>query len=453
MFFSECKENGVEPIVYQGAAFTDGTEGQIVELALALGKERSVQRAQTGAKQGLEDRVKKKGLPPTIAKVYGMTWPKGGDGKYKSNGKYLPNEDYDNAKLIFELWFERCNLDYIGKELLRRGIPSPKGKMTWASCSLTTIIKNPVYAGRVGTLKYEMSEPKNRRKHTFGKTSANLKPESEWHYLDGLVAKPLIKWQQHLDIVERLRNNKENATRNAKHNYLLRGLIVCQLCHGNRHYFGVQPSSGRAKYVCNKSWATGYGEKCLARPMDKEGLENGVKDKVRAFFAKPEVYLTNMQGRLGMQDQTKADIEQRIKNLEREYQATIDTECRYADMLSPEAFDEKKKLLMIKRQYLNGEKEQQVVKLATIEKATVNRLTIEALKKRLQRNLDTASEADWRFILDTLNAKVLAFGDGSWDLAIDVPPMSENAGASTISPTNSDNDSIVNNVGWCTFLY
>ena len=187
--------------------------------------------------------------------------------------------------------------------------------------------------------------------------------------------------------------------------------------------------------------------------MDKEGLENGVKDKVRAFFAKPEVYLTNMQGRPGMQDQTKADIEQRIKNLEREYQATIDTECRYADMLSPEAFDEKKKLLMIKRQYLNGEKEQQVVKLATIEKATVNRLTIEALKKRLQRNLDTASEADWRFILDTLNAKVLAFGDGSWDLAIDVPPMSENAGASTISPTNSDNDSIVNNVGWCTFLY
>jgi len=101
----------------------------------------------------------------------------------------------------------------------------------------------------------------------------------------------------------------------------------------------------------------------------------------------------------------------------------------------------------MKRQYLNGEKEQQVVKLATIEKATVNRLTIEALKKRLQRNLDTASEADWRFILDTLNAKVLAFGDGSWDLAIDVPPMSENAGASTISPTNSDNDSIVNNVG------
>ena len=81
---------------------SEGTEGQMIELALALGKERSVQRAQTGAKQGLEDRAKKKGMPPTIAKVYGMKWPKGELGKYKSNGKYEPDENYANAKLIFE---------------------------------------------------------------------------------------------------------------------------------------------------------------------------------------------------------------------------------------------------------------------------------------------------------------------------------------------------------------
>jgi len=54
-------------------------------------------------------------------------------------------------------------------------------------------------------------------------------------------------------------------------------------------------------------------------------------------------------------------------------------------------------------------------------------MTIETLKKRLQRNLDTASEEGiGAFILDTLNANVLAFGDGTWDVAIDVPPMPEN---------------------------
>jgi hypothetical protein len=74
-------------------------------------------------------------------------------------------------------------------------------------------------------------------------------------------------------------------------------------------------------------------------------------------------------------------------------------------------------------------------------------MTIETLKKRLQRNLDTASEEDWRFILDTLNANVLAFGDGTWDLAIDVPPMSENINVTVTPITSLDSDSIVNNTG------
>ena len=59
LFLSECKDNHVEPIVCQGAPFISEPEGQLVELALALGKERSVLRAQSGAKQGFEDRVKK----------------------------------------------------------------------------------------------------------------------------------------------------------------------------------------------------------------------------------------------------------------------------------------------------------------------------------------------------------------------------------------------------------
>ena len=40
-FFAECKEHGVTPIVCQGPPFLEGTEGQLVELALALGKEKS----------------------------------------------------------------------------------------------------------------------------------------------------------------------------------------------------------------------------------------------------------------------------------------------------------------------------------------------------------------------------------------------------------------------------
>jgi hypothetical protein len=149
-------------------------------------------------------------------------------------------------------------------------------------------------------------------------------------------------------------------------------------------------------------------------------------------------------------EQTKTDIEKRIKTLDKEYQDTIDAECRYADQLSPEAFAEKKKLLIIKRQYLIGEKEEQIDKQAELETATLNRVTIDSLKKRLQRNLDTASESDWRFILETIRAKVLAFGDGSWDLSIDVPAIPENLDAGNTTTTRSETDLIVNTTPWCT---
>lgn len=71
IFLSECRELGVQIITVQGPPMLDGAEGQPVELALALGKEKSVLRAQQGAKNGLRDRVKLHGLPATGFPPYG----------------------------------------------------------------------------------------------------------------------------------------------------------------------------------------------------------------------------------------------------------------------------------------------------------------------------------------------------------------------------------------------
>ena len=53
LFLSECQEHGVSVITAQGLPMLEGQEGQLVNLALALGKERSVLRAQQGARDGL----------------------------------------------------------------------------------------------------------------------------------------------------------------------------------------------------------------------------------------------------------------------------------------------------------------------------------------------------------------------------------------------------------------
>ena len=426
MFLADCKENGVEPIICQGPPFVSEPEGQLVEMALAIGKERQVGRAQSGAKQGLFDRAWLKNLPPTKAQVYGMKW---------ENGVYVPNEHYENACLVFSLWFDRCNLDYVGKELLLRGIPSPRGRIVWQSSSLTTLLKNPIYAGRVATLRYEKIEPKQRRKETSGKTSSRIKPESDWHYLDGLVKKPIITWDQHLAIKERLRLNKIYASRNAHHPYLLRGLIKCQLC--GRHYFGVQPTSGRAKYYCNKHWAVSYGEKCPAKSLDREEIESAVKDKIRDFLTNPEVYLKEIRSRLALQENTKDDIEQTIRKFEIQYRDTIEDERTMARKLSEEAFKQERKLILARRNWLSEEIDRQRARLETLEKFRLNQAMVEHMRERLEHNLERATDEDWRFVLEALGTKILAFGDGNWDIEISIPipePKIENKTPWCISP-------------------
>ena len=52
IFLSLCKEAGVQLVLCQGPPILDEPEGQLVELALAIGKERQVLRARQGSREG-----------------------------------------------------------------------------------------------------------------------------------------------------------------------------------------------------------------------------------------------------------------------------------------------------------------------------------------------------------------------------------------------------------------
>lgn len=410
LFLSDCRENNVEPIVCQGTPFISEPEGQLIEMALALGKERSVRRAQSGAKQGLADRVKLKGLPPTMKSPYGYVW---------KDSRLVPNNNYSNAQLIWEMALKGLKTKRIGKELYKMGIPSSRGKPMWQPSSIIAILKNPAYAGRVAVLRYEKVEPKQRRKDTYGKTSARMKPRSDWQYLDGLVDEPIITWDQYLAVQERLELNKKYASRNAKRNYLLRGLIECQLCH--RHYYGVQRTDQKPAYVCSNAWAQVYGKKCQAKIIPCSTIENEVKIKVRNFLENPEVYMVEAENRMHATNKTEADIEQAIRELIKQHEDTIFQEQRAFRMLSDEAFMREQKLLETRKVWLEEEIKKQKLKLENFKQFSINCESIEIMRKRLQENLDEAGDEDWRMILEALSVKVYVFGDGNWDIEVNVP--------------------------------
>jgi len=436
-FLADCREKEVTPIVYQGAPFLEGIEGQIVELALAMGKEKANERAQSGAKQGLEDRAKGLGkknngrkLPPTSKQVWGMTWDDAAD-------KYVPNEWYEAARTFFELWFEFENVKKLAAELYNRRIPTPRGKRIWAPSSIITILANPVYAGRVATLKYEAVEPKSRRAaRTFGKSSARKKPESEWHWLEDRVANPIITWEQHLAIKAKLARNRQMAKRNTTREYLCRGIIECMLC--GRHLYGVTPSSGRAKYVCSNRWgAPSYAPKCQSAILDLEEVDQGLRRVLRTFLEKPELYLAQAEAQLDVVGNTRTDIENKMRSLEREFQKTLDDERRKVNLLSDEAFRQEQRLIVARRNWLSDETDRQRRNLEALATYEAKTETVESLRERFQYNLDNATYEDWRAIIDGLDVKVLSFGDGTWDVEVSLPTREADLVANTTARTSS----------------
>ena len=161
IFLSECKDKGVQIVTVQGSPMLEGGEGQLVELALALGKERSVLRAQQGARDGLRDRARLKGLPPNMNKPYGMRW---------ESDRLVPDENYPVACEIWHMGLAGRKIKSIADELTRRGIPTPGGLTGWSTFSVRHILKSRTYSGVLEALKTESVEPKIRKAATYGKS-------------------------------------------------------------------------------------------------------------------------------------------------------------------------------------------------------------------------------------------------------------------------------------------
>jgi site-specific DNA recombinase len=248
LFLSECREASVELIICQGPPIIDGPEGQIVELALAIGKERQVLRARQGSHDGLHDRAVKYGKPVTYRPIYGYDWE-------KENNRLVPNTQYPNLKLIFDMILAGSSYFPILQELKRRGILSPSGQPEWNKTTLSGIFHNPAYAGRFYALKVRACEPTQRPKKSKRVNSSQKRLSLEMaHYLPNIeIVKPPINWEQRTRIIDQLAQHQKLSQRNANRDYLLRGLIVCGTHQGKqgepRRYHG-QPHRDNWRYVC-----------------------------------------------------------------------------------------------------------------------------------------------------------------------------------------------------------
>jgi len=313
IFMSECKEAGVKLEICQGPPILDEPEGQLIELALAIGKERSVIRARQGSRDGLHDRAVKYHKPVTYHKLYGYQWD-------KANNKLVPDDNWENLKLIFDMLLDGKGYHPITEELIRRGILSPSGQPSWNKTAFSNIAHNPAYAGRYYALKKTAIEPAKRRGKTYGNSSTKKVPLERAHYISEIeIVDPPITWEQRQRILDQLAHHQKLAQRNAKREYLLRGFILCGTHTGKngepRRYHG-QPNPhhrNRWRYTCPVGG-------CPHPSVDGSSLEEEVKEHVWQLL---DENLDNVAKLMDMRIETEESVKGEISSIQQEYQRKI----------------------------------------------------------------------------------------------------------------------------------
>ncbi len=412
IFLSECKDHGAPVITVQGPPMLEGGEGQLVELALALGKERSVLRAQQGARDGLRDRARLRGLPPNMAKIYGMRW---------EGNQLVPDENYPVSCEIWTMGLAGRKIMSIADELTRRGIPTPSGKLGWSAFSVRHILKNRTYAGVVEALKTESVEPKVRRGSTYGKSGRRLRPEDERIRLEGLVERPVVTEAEFVWMQQCLKKNQELAQKNTKlRSYLLKGMVSCAAC--GARYSGVtvkRRGKEYSYYICSARWKrTPHGERCQSHTLTVDALEETVFGMFVDFLHGPEGFGNEMQRRRGISAESEASLIRELESLEGQQRVEQDAEARAFRLatrgnVSEEVFNQETGLIRTKQRWIAEQRERLERQLADIQRYSFDPQSIEMLRQRLAARLATATPDDRRFILEAVGTKVIVHADGT----------------------------------------
>ena len=78
-------------------------------------------------------------------------------------------------------------------------------------------------------------------------------------------------------------------------------------------------------------------------------------------------------------------------------------------------------MIKARRIWLEEENKRLQAAIINLEKHNLMKAAMEHMSERLRANLDGATSEGWRFILEALRTKVSAFGNGNWDIEINIP--------------------------------
>jgi len=415
----QCQRHGVQ-FLSKNSPLIEGRAGELLEYLLAWAKEGQVLYAQQGSKGKLHDRAKRDGLPTTCQSPYGYQWD-------ESRRRLLATADWENRALVVMRFLEGATIKRIQRELHERGIPSPKGREWWPEPTIWLILADTVNYGEYRALRRESIEPKARRgtvdgRPTYGKSSSRKLPGIPLPNIT--IERPIITKTRHDWILQRLEQNKLNAKRNGKRDYLLKGLIRYQ-GDGLRYY---------GRHIRGNSWSYVYSARGNRnenpRPyLPGHKLEAQVETLAREVLTSREVLEREVGWRQSAISESVARIENELRGLERKSNANSNAETelvglRIRGKVSEEAYEKQLALLQAERRWIQEHRERLKAELAKLKSESASLIGLEQLRARLEERLASQEFADRRYVLEALSTRVVVTTEGQTEAEFAIPSES-----------------------------
>jgi site-specific DNA recombinase len=314
LLMEEFQRNGVETVFLKSVHGSSPEEqllqqfqGMIAEYERAQIIERSRRGKRHKAKSGCVNALS--GAP------YGYRYVKKTD---TSNAYYeVCESEAVIVKEVFELYVrEWKSIGEITRHLGEKAIPTRKGKAKWDRSTIWAMLKNPAYTGKAAYGKTESCDRKKitrplRQKGGYSpRCSANAtRPENEWI---SISVPPLILQEMFELAQERLRQNKELASRNTKTPTLLQGLLVCKDC-GHSYYRTSTRTSLKKIFYYRCLGSDDYrhpgGRKCTSRPIRQDYLDELVWQHIIGLLEDDDLIKNDIQRRI--QESKNSDLSKR----------------------------------------------------------------------------------------------------------------------------------------------
>jgi site-specific DNA recombinase len=372
--------------------------------------------------------------------------------------KYLPGKgvgegvryiDENQAMWVKEMfrWLVEEGLSIYGITCRLRtlGVPTPSGRSLWDRSSVHRMLKNRVYTGKTYVFTQTRIETQNHRKSSRKNRATRVvfKPVEEWIEIPNATP-PILSEELYNAAQERLKKNKELASRNAKREYLLRCHVFCGRC--GRRYTGVTATiktkkgiTEQSRYRCPKNMKIISPIPCRNRSWTTGLLDRLVWGEIEQLLIQPESILAGLETK-------QAEAEK-----EKSYQVELETvQCQLNharkekdriwkafEFTGDEAkFEGEIKEIMARFEALEIRKAELENRVEMSRQADNNAKGIEKFCELARRNITDFSFSDKRLALEALDIKVRVDGE---DVIIEgaIPLINDTFASATPPPALS----------------